>query len=617
LTPNDAIAWNDRAALGLQRGDLAEAERSVREALRIDPRYPEARYNLAVIQMESGRLAEALDTLSALAREIPGNPIIHRLAGDVLARAGRVGEALGHFDIAVKSDRSAPMLERIGRASLAAGDAARAAQAFNEQLRADPASRDASFNLSVALESAGNRGEAKSALGRALAGGHGDAELLGFLAHLQSRDCDWEGLDAVLPRLREAALVPSERPAFPQYALYFDGIDAADQRRWAENWAKARLPVTAIPRPTPHASRPTPRARLRIAYLSGDFHEHATMLLMAGMLESHDRERFEVAAYSHGAGDGSPMEQRVRAAFERFVDVSALDARACAERIRSDGVDVLIDMGGYVKGSRLDILAHRPAPLQGHYLGYPGTTGAPFVDFFVADAFTIPEGGETAFTEQVLRMPGCYQPADAKRALPDPLPRARCGLPEEAVVFCSFNQGLKITRAVFSRWCDLLVAVPDSVLWMVEQEPAAQANLRAFLAARAIDPARLVFAPRVSSNEHIARLRSADLALDTFPCVSHTTANDLAWAGVPLLTVAGSTFASREAGSVLSALDCNDWVFASHDEAFAAAIALARNGEARSAARRRLEGMRQSPFFDSVRFARDFEALIAARVTTG
>jgi predicted O-linked N-acetylglucosamine transferase (SPINDLY family) len=254
--------------------------------------------------------------------------------------------------------------------------------------------------------------------------------------------------------------------------------------------------------------------------------------------------------------------------------------------------------------------------VQLHFLGYPGTTGAPFVDYFVADAFTVPAGSEAHFTETVLRMPACYQPNDARRERPDAVPRGECGLPEQALVLCSFNQDLKITQRVFERWCDLVKALPQALLWLVEPGAEARRRLEAHARSRGVDPARIRFAPRVHVSQHLARLRNADLALDTFPCGSHTTASDALWAGVPLIALCGDTFASRVAGSLLSAAGCGDWAFEDHGAAFAATLALAREPRALAEARLRVEHARRAlPLFDSARFARDFESLLDEAAT--
>jgi protein O-GlcNAc transferase len=251
-----------------------------------------------------------------------------------------------------------------------------------------------------------------------------------------------------------------------------------------------------------------------------------------------------------------------------------------------------------------------PAPLQGHFLGYPGTTGARFVDFFVADGQVLPSTLEHGFSESIARMPLSYQPNGRGRALTPHGSRIEHGLPAQGLVFCSFNQPIKITPRVFGRWCELLRAVEGSALWLLDMDARATANLRREARARGVEPARLVFAPRVPIQAHLARVAHADIALDTFPCVSHTTASDVIRAGVPLVTTRGDTFASRVASSVLAAAGCGDWIFDHLDRAFEATLALARSPQLREAARQRAQAAIDSALFDAPAYARAFEHLL-------
>lgn len=633
---NLALALRDRR-------DTRSAAEELARVLALRPDFFPAQLEQAILQAKAGEARAALATLEALLHRFPtdarillvagsacrqlddagaaaayaaraarcasGSAEVRERAGDILAWAGRPAEAREHFAfVASRSPRDARALEKLAAACHAAGDAAGAAQAFREHLALEPASRSTPQNLALALYALGEGAEAKSVLAKAIADGHDDAEMLDALASYKARECDWEGLDEIVLRLREKATRPGGRPAHPQTSLYFPQVTAMDQRRWAETWVAASMAVTA-PIPQPHAR--DPRVRLRVGFLSGDFHVHATAWLVAGMLEHHDRARVEFVAYSHGPDDASSLRTRLKQAFDRFEDVASLSSRGIAERIRAGEVDVLLDLGGFVQSSRLDVLAFRPARIQCHYLGYPGTTGAPFVDFFIADAHTVPDGSEDAFSERILRMPHCYQPNDPQRARGEAPPREATGLPAKGPVLCSFNQPIKITAPVFGEWCRLLQALPDACLWLLAFDAEAQRNMQARARKEGIDPARLVFAPRIPQAEHLARLRHADLAIDTFPCGSHTTASDTLWAGVPLVSTRGETFASRVASSLLATAGCPDWIFDDASEAFDATLAFARSPAALKAARERVEHARTaSPLFDAAGYARDFEALL-------
>jgi len=671
--PGDARVRNTLAAARMALDDLAGAEQALEESLRLDPRDAEARFNLARLAQRRGDTARALEVLDRLVRErpdhfparlehalvllragraaqardaftplvasagtdvrvllgaasahaalgafdeaaalaqraanaAPGQAEVLERVGDLLAACGRPGEAQRHFEFAAtRKPRDAALLTKLAAAAHAQGDAARAVELYRAALAAAPDARAGAMNLAVALHESGERDAAKDVLERAIASGHHDAEMLDALATYKALECDWRGLDELVSRLRSRGGSEARHPAHPQGSLFYEGVDAAEQREWAERWSRMRW-AAEVPRPPWR-----PRERLRVGFLSGDFHAHATAWLLAGMVEAHDRERFEFIAYSHAVDDATDIRERLKRGFDRFVEVGALDDAAAARRIGEDAVDIVLDLGGHTRSGRLGVLAHRPAPLQGHFLGYPGTTGAPFVDFFVADEITAPREIERGFSETLVRVPGCYQPNDRLRPQAEALSRAACGLPPAGLVFCSFNQPIKITASVFAQWCELLHAVPGSVLWLTALDARAEANLRREAAARGVDPARLVFAPRVGIAAHLARLRHADLALDTFPCGSHTTASDVLWSGVPLVTARGETFASRVASSVLAAAGCGDGIFDDRDRAFEAILALARSPQRLAAAKARARAALSSPLFDAAAHARGFEAML-------
>ena len=554
--------------------------RELEQLLAQDPNHIAARVGRALLWLQSGREGEALAELLEAERRAPRDPKLAALLPGVFASAGQA------------------RFER--------GDFHGAARAFQEQLKRAPRSRDAAFNLAMALERAGAFEVAVEVLEDAVRAGHDDAAMLTELASRKAQACDWLGLHALAARLRERIHAGAGALAgHPQLTLYLDGFGPAEQRLAAEAWARARFPSTGA-RP-PRAPR---RSRLRVGVVSGEVRDHPTAHLIAAMLEERDRERFEYVAYSYARDDASAARQRLIAAFDRFEDVAALDDDAIAARIRADAPDVLVDLAGYIRDARPGILARRPARIQGHFLGYPGPLGAPFVDFLVADAQVVAAGEERHYRERILRMPRCYQPNDPRRAAGPTPTRAACGLPGSGVVFGHFNQPLKVGAALFARWCALLRAVPGSCLWIGAFHAPAEARMREAAAAQGVDPSRLVVAPRVPQAEHIARLPLVDIALDTFPYTSHTTASDMLWAGVPLQTIRGDTFASRVAASVLTAARLADWV---HDDPLAcdaATLALATDPAALAAARERARAARHSPLFDARQFARDFEALL-------
>jgi predicted O-linked N-acetylglucosamine transferase (SPINDLY family) len=348
---------------------------------------------------------------------------------------------------------------------------------------------------------------------------------------------------------------------------------------------------------------------LTIGYLSADFHSHATAMLVAELFEKHDRARFSIIGYSYGPDDGSQMRRRVVSAFDRFVDLREASFSDSAKRIATDGVNILVDLKGYTQDARTEIMALRPAPIQVNYLGYPGTMGADFIDYILVDEFIVPPDQQPFFTEKLVHLPGCYQVNDSQREIAPRTPsRAECGLPEKGFVFCCFNNNYKITPEMFGVWMRLLIGVPGSVLWLLEGNRWSPDNLRREAEARGVAADRLVFAPQFSPAEHLARLRLAELFLDTFPVNAHTTASDSLWAGCPLLTIAGTTFVSRVAGSLLRAVGLPELITTSMAEYEALALRIATNPAQRAELRARLAANRiTSPLFDGGRFAATIE----------
>ena len=575
--PRDA-GW--RTVLGavlVEMQQFPEGERVLRDALQLAPDAPEALFNLSVALRRQGRHEEQVDALARIAPAWEGMP---RVVSD---------------------------LSQAGLYLLMAGRNEAAVRAYVALLRLQPGARPAIYNLALALVALQRFDDAAAVLQHGRDAGHGDAEILSMLVNAKGMACDWEGLDAIVEALRAAAREAVSPPAHPQSAQYLPQVTAAEQRQWAETYSRV---IFAGLEPV---SRPVlaPSDRLRVAYISSDFRDHAVAWLAVGLLENHDRERFETLAYSTAHSPApSKVGQRIARAVDHPVNATRMTGRAVAERIAADGIDVLVDLGGHTQGARLDILAYRGAPVQGHFLGYAGTTGADFVDFFVADEFTVPPGAESAFTEKVLRMQRCCLPSDPQRPVPEVAPRAQHGLPQDAVVLCSFNQAVKIRPHVFDRWCALLQAVPGAVLWLRDPGDAARRRLLAVAARWRVDN-RLIFAPHVPTREeHMSRLAAADIALDTFPYGSHTNAADALWAGVPLVTTYGETFASRLGASLLATAGLSEWAFDDEEKAMRAVIAMAGDRARLAAAREKARQARTSAAFDAAGFARDFERVL-------
>lgn len=408
---------------------------------------------------------------------------------------------------------------------------------------------------------------------------------------LRRQICDWSDL------------TPDLNGLLPQ-ALTVLSDDPLLHSQVAKSYARARF--SGI-RPMPPASF-KPHDKLRIGYLSSDFHAHATLFLMGELFALHDREKFASYVYSYGVDDQSPNRKRLKEQAEHFIDIRNLTAQAAAARIRQDEIDVLVDLKGYTRGGRLEILAYKPAPKQVHWLGYPSTLGAPFINYYIGDNVTIPQGNEKYFSEKVVRLPYCYQINDRQREIGITQVRSACGLPDTGFVLASFNQTYKITPEMFEIWCSILRELPDAVLWLYESNPYAAKALRQAAATQGIDPERLVFAKPAPLAEHMARYALVDLALDTFPYGGHTTTSDALWASTPVVTMIGQSFVSRVAASILTAAGLAELITTDKESYRSLIVDLAKNPARLRQIKRYLQSSRATmPLFDTPRFVRDLE----------
>lgn len=423
--------------------------------------------------------------------------------------------------------------------------------------------------------------------------------------------CAWSRVAQATQRIatRASAAPPEDwtRALDPWTSLLVDIPEPLRREVAVQHARRISQRAAASPRPTLAARSPA-RNRIRIGYLSSDFREHATAHLAAGLFEQHDRARFEVHAYSTGRDDGSPMRRRLVAAFDRFVDLPGADAATVARRIAEDAPDILVDMKGYTNDDRMEALALRPAPVQVHFLGYPGSLHAPFVDYLVADRIVAPD--PAAFGEALARLPGCYLAQDDRQSVAPRAPsRTECGLPAAGFVFCSFNQSFKFEPKIVSTWMRLLATVPGSVLWLLDTNDAAKAVLRGVAEREGVASSRLVFAPWIAKPDHLARMRHADLFLDTHTCNAHTTASDALAADVPVLTWPSPQFAGRVAESLVRAAGLDELVATSLADYEDRALSLARAPHRLAEIRARLVQARRSRVpFVTRDYARALEA---------
>ena len=415
--------------------------------------------------------------------------------------------------------------------------------------------------------------------------------------------CDWNDLPAQSAHL--IATIRGKAQVVAPFASLSISTSPAEQLQSAEG---AIADLGAFPKLW--RGEVYAHERVRIAYLSADFREHPVACLVAGMLEAHDKTRFEVAGLSFGPDDQSDMRRRITGAFEHFLDVRSLSDQAVAELIRQREIDVAVDLTGFTAHGRPGISIRRPAPIHVNYLGYPGTMGSTAFDYVVADKVVIPDEQRCFFTEQVVWLPDVYQANDNQRRIAEKVPtRRECGLPDKGLVFCSFNNTFKITPEIFDVWMRLLREIDGSVLWLIAGDATTSENLRREAEKRGVPREDLIFASRMPLADHLARHRLADIFLDTLPYNAHTTASDALWAGLPVLTCLGSTFAGRVAGSLLNAAGLSELVTENLDDYEALAIKLARDPALLSSLKAKLAANRLAcTLFDTQRFTRHLEA---------
>lgn len=590
-----------------QTGDSEAAEHQLKQVLAIAPAHPHAHGSLGRLLLTQGRHADARRHFEAALSAQPGLPAALEGLGSVSRRQSRHAEAAHWFGLLLEREpddaagwaQRADSLLQIGKLDEAAASAERA-------LALDPARAQAHAVLAQRLIVLGELGPAVELLEQGVER-TGDAALLSLLTHQSRHICDWTRWRRSWAQL--APRLSGDEDCGSPFTLLCEDIDAPLLIDYTRRWAKRRFGASVMPAPA--LRRIEPGTRLRIGYLSADFQEHPAAYLITEMLERHDHSRFEIFAYSYGPASSGIMRQRIVAAVDHFIDIAWDTDDAAVARIRKDAIDILIDLKGYTVADRIEIMAQRPSPVQLTWLGYPGSTGTDFIDGLIADPQIIRPGEEHSCSEQVLRMPHCYQPTDRRRVIAEPLARPDYGLPEDALVFCCFNQTFKITPEVFAVWLRLLAAVPGSVLWLVDASRWATANLRKAAEASGVDAQRLIFAPRKPLAEHLARYRIADLALDTYPYTSHTTASDALWCGCPLVALRGDTFPARVSASILTVAGMPDLIAGSLAEYEQIILRLAGDRPALENLRARVQAAREnSPLFDTEAFARDFEQLL-------
>lgn len=599
LYPSQPDLHNIAGAAAAGIGQFERAIESYDRALAIRPDYAEVHANRATALIGVKRYDEALDSCDKAIGLLPDNAQAHSNRGIALKHLGRTEEALASYDEAIRlMPNAAEIHYNRGNALLGPNGLEAAVAAYDRAIALRPTYVDALANRGHALRDLNRLDAALDSYSRAVALRPGYQEPLAQLVFQKARMCDWHGVPDLTP-------IGMGTEAISPYALLVLDDDPARNLARARTYVAEKFPDPAF-RPATAAAHAGP---IRIGYFSADFHDHAVMFQLARLFELHDRSRFKVHAFSYGRPQSSPMRTRLEQAFDDFHEVSGLENEESAALARGEGIDIAIDLMGYTGLGRPGIFAQRAAPVQISYIGYPGTMAAPFMDYLIADGTLIPDQQRQYYAEKIIYLPDTYQANDDSRKISDQVTsRADFGLPEKGFVYCCFNNSFKIGPAEFDMWMRLLAGVEGSVLWLLQANYWVEDNLRREAAARGIDPARLVFAGYMTHAEHLARLRHADLFLDSFTCNAHATASDALWAGVPVLTLPGRGFAARAGASVVRAIGLPELVASSAAAYEQIALDLAHNPVLMTAMKAKLAANRNTaPLFDSSRFARHIE----------
>jgi predicted O-linked N-acetylglucosamine transferase (SPINDLY family) len=602
---NSAKLWNFRAAVSSNLNLLEDAEQALRNVVRLQPAMVAAKSNLGVILERLGKLAEAEECYRAVIASSPEFAEAHNNLGNILKSAGKLEEAQTCYlnAIARKADyvdahynlantlRERDLLED-------------AKQQYFKTLKLQPKLAEAWYGLGQTMAALKSLPEAVEAYQRALAVKPGYVLAMVEQLRQQSHLCDWRACDLFDQNASKLGVTGEAALPFP--LLPFEDNPAhqlARSRNYAQSLLPPAAPISTI-KPTPSEGR-----KIRLGYFSADFHDHATMFLMAGILRHHDRSKFEIFAFSYGKNNDGAKRDQMRDHVDQFFDVRDMADGELITLARAQNLDIAIDLKGYTRDSRLEPFAARLAPLQISYLGYPGTLGCDFIDYIVADPVVITPEQRAGYHEKIIYLPGCYQPNDNTREISTkPMTHADLGLPEDGFVFCCLNNNYKIMPTEFAIWMRVMKKVEGSVLWLWCNHDIAKDNLRAAAAKHGISGDRLIFADYMPQSEHLARLRHADLFIDTFHVNAHTTASDALWAGLPVVTLAGKQFAARVAASLLSAVGLPELITdtpAAYEELI---LKLAQNPDMLAELRTKLDAnCLTEPLFDTERYTRDFE----------
>ena len=613
--PANGDAMRRLGLLAANRSAFEEATLWFRAALAAVPDRAQAHADLGIALRQQGHGAEAAGHFTRAAALEPANAglqLMARLAhANQLDEQGRSAEALAAFhDAAVQHPDSADAWACLGNMQRFLANSGAAVDSFQRALQLDPDRLEVMELFARTLRDLRRNEEAAVVLEHLLKSDPERPQVAGLLMHCKLDLADWTGLDRLNQHI--AAGIAADKIVAEPFLLLACCDEPALLLRAARHHAATHVPDRSSDWPAAQVGR---QGKIRIGYVAGEFRNHAVAWLLTGMFERHDHSRFEVFAFDTAGGDNSPLRRRIEAAL-RIVPIRGLSLAAAMQAVRSRQIDILVNLNGYSGVARHDLFAARAAPIQVNYLGYPGTTGMPYIDYLIADPVLIPPVDRGHYSEQVVYLPDSYQPNDTQRRIGSkPAARAEVGLPEDAFVFCCMNHIFKIMPKVFDIWMRVLVRVPGSVLMLYSDNPQAQQNLRQEAAARGVEPGRLFFGGPIAPEHHLARLRLCDLFLDSAPYNAHTSGSDALWVGLPVLSCTGRTFPSRVGASLLHAVGLPELATDSFEAYEALAVRLATEPGLLAALRQRLKGnLPTAALFDTARYTRHLEAAYSQMV---
>jgi predicted O-linked N-acetylglucosamine transferase (SPINDLY family) len=606
INPNMAGYYSNLGLVLRELGQFEAALANFQKSLSIRPGVAETYNNQGNVYAATQRYKEAIESFDLAIRSNPDFAPAHYNRGNTLLRIRELSAAIASYDKAIrlKPDYHQAFDNR-GIAFKETAQYAKAKADHDRAIRIKPDYVEAHYNRALALTELKDLESAAVSFQKALSLDAGYPFLAGAQLHNAMQLCSWQDLHEGLQSLQE--FVRQGRPVATPFVVTGLLDDPALHREVAQIYIQTRFPQSDVLGPIPSRAA---GQKIRIGYFSADFRNHAIAYLVAEMLEKHDKDTFDIYAFKLNPGPPDETSQRIFAAVTQVIDLSDKSDRSAAQLSRALNMDIAIDLGGHTVDSRTGVFAHRCAPVQVNYLGFPGTLGAPYYDYILADATVIPEDQRQHYVEKVVYLPHCYQPNDSQRKISQRVfSRIEVGLPEYGFVFCCFNNGYKILPATFDGWMHILQAVEGSVLWLLDHNPVATRNLQREAQARGIDANRLIFAARMPLADHLARHQLADLFIDTLPYNAHTTASDALWAGLPVLTCMGTSFAARVAASLLRTMDLPELITHTQATFESRAIELAKDPSALKAIKSKVLSHREtSPLFNAQLFTRHLEA---------